>query len=873
MFRMTIQTIVAVAAWTLVAAAPLYGQGAQPAPAAEPEAPQLVTIAAAGIKASEASVFFSNSGFDVTFKGKAGATVITLVAEEEPIETVLNKLAAGYGWQWVQGDAPNSYVVMDQATFVAEVLPTWLKDFIIRPKNLKASEVAAAIEGMLDKKISESVSAADHTNTVFVRCLPQTYELIQKRIEEVDEAFTIRVFQIRYANVEEVAAKLEELKSEPGSIEVDLINKKIIVRDLYANILKMMPLVEIYDTEPEIRVYPVYNLYSEEGDIEDLIDVLTERILTETAYIQVNRNAGFLVVQDVPWVQEKVAQLLEVFDAPMKQAVIHMEILETSFNRGFNYGIQVQGSREFQTAIQDGLFPTRTGSSTPVTTDDTDDETDTNGSSGGTGSNFLSTIPVVDIAKKNFGFQDFHKEFPIFKYGGTEGLAVEYLTEQAHFLFNAAISNSETRVLSQPRIMVQNKENAYFNVGGQVAYRTTSRYGGYGGYGDTNSSYGSYGTDQRTRDYGLTVDVIINIASDNTCILDISVDNTSVSFREEGSGDPLVDTAGETFETIMRIPSGETRVLAGLIKKNDSKSRSGVPLLSDIPYVGPYLFGNKSKQSDTRNLMVFITPIVVEEMKQKKRPSILIEDITKPIDAMLADEELLPDTTLQGAQEWARQYREKIMQARGGDMTAIGFDRKDATEPLEPAPLPPAIPARTPAGATTDPLPVEDTPMTDLGPTSETAALPTPPAPALGSPTSGPAPLVSGGLEPLDVAKHPEGKKVTDEFKQPRSSYVYSSSGSFNLKSGSGGSKTSSASSKTRTPTITPRTTTATRPPTTVTPTRGPDGRFTGSVSTKEPTTENRSMPVRIGPAESGSSMRIRSSSSGRSSGNETDYR
>jgi general secretion pathway protein D len=59
------------------------------------------------------------------------------------------------------------------------------------------------------------------------------------------------------------------------------------------------------------------------------------------------------------------------------------------------------------------------------------------------------------------------------------------------------------------------------------------------------------------------------------------------------------------------VRSGDSVVLGGLIRDNDAKSKSGVPLLMDIPVLGS-LFSNTSNTLVRTELLVFITPRVVE---------------------------------------------------------------------------------------------------------------------------------------------------------------------------------------------------------------------------------------------------------------------
>jgi general secretion pathway protein D len=59
------------------------------------------------------------------------------------------------------------------------------------------------------------------------------------------------------------------------------------------------------------------------------------------------------------------------------------------------------------------------------------------------------------------------------------------------------------------------------------------------------------------------------------------------------------------------IRSGESVVLGGLIRDNESQGRSGIPLLMDIPIVGS-LFSTTSTDNTRTELLIFISPRVLE---------------------------------------------------------------------------------------------------------------------------------------------------------------------------------------------------------------------------------------------------------------------
>lgn len=94
-----------------------------------------------------------------------------------------------------------------------------------------------------------------------------------------------------------------------------------------------------------------------------------------------------------------------------------------------------------------------------------------------------------------------------------------------------------------------------------------------------------------------------------------------------------------TVSSRVAIRSGESVVLGGLIRDNETEGKSGVPLLKDIPGIGA-LFSTTTKASTRTELLIFITPRVMEseqdlrdlnqEMRSRMRGLTNFEDL--PVD-------------------------------------------------------------------------------------------------------------------------------------------------------------------------------------------------------------------------------------------------
>jgi type II secretory pathway component HofQ len=74
---------------------------------------------------------------------------------------------------------------------------------------------------------------------------------------------------------------------------------------------------------------------------------------------------------------------------------------------------------------------------------------------------------------------------------------------------------------------------------------------------------------------------------------------------------PEVSDLSAQAETLVIVEDGQTAVIGGLIRTNEGTSKSGVPFLKDIPLLG-YLFGSVNKVREDRELLIFVTPKIID---------------------------------------------------------------------------------------------------------------------------------------------------------------------------------------------------------------------------------------------------------------------
>jgi len=283
-------------------------------------------------------------------------------------------------------------------------------------------------------------------------------------------------------------------------------------------------------------------------------------LLGEAKIIPYERNNSLLVLANKKEL-EMLEKLLKDIDIPQQQVLIEALIFETDANHQFDASFGV-GQR---TANPGAQFSGRGGINSII--------------------NFSTNTTVLGVGAATGGFGY------LAQIGANWAAAVTLLE-----------SDSRTEVLSRPRIQTSHAEAASIFSGGTTPYVT----GSISGVG--------FGTQQQIQQLqiGITLQVLPLITSDGLVVLDI---NQTI---EGENGTVAIDanlrvprTVRHTAQAKVAVKDSETIILGGLIRTAKTKSKSGVPVLKDIPGLGA-LFSTTSENPTRRELMVLIRPTVLK---------------------------------------------------------------------------------------------------------------------------------------------------------------------------------------------------------------------------------------------------------------------
>jgi len=191
-------------------------------------------------------------------------------------------------------------------------------------------------------------------------------------------------------------------------------------------------------------------------------------------------------------------------------------------------------------------------------------------------------------------------------------------------LLDFLIKKVNARVLNQQTLWTKDNEQASFFKGDTVAFS-----------GGTSVTQNATTQDYTFEDVGMTLMVRPRITpeSDVDMIVNVQLsDLTSELVNSQPKRTKMQTT------TNMIVQNGQTIMLGGILFQTDSKILRKVALLGDIPLLGE-LFRHHEIEKSNSEMIVFITPYVIEESPDKQIVGVAAEQLKRPLDALKAAEE------------------------------------------------------------------------------------------------------------------------------------------------------------------------------------------------------------------------------------------
>jgi type IV pilus assembly protein PilQ len=319
--------------------------------------------------------------------------------------------------------------------------------------------------------------------------------------------------------------------------------------------------------------------YQKAADVQKLLSDPTQRILSKRGSAVVDARTNTLFVQDTPSRLEEVRRLIAKIDIAVRQVMIEARIVEANDTFSKNLGVRLgynEGGAGHRTLGQNSPRFTVGGglASTGFQTNQVVTQPDFFGNSLGV------NLPAAGLNAFSAG----QFSFILFNSAATQFLNLELTALEA---------DGKGKIIASPRVLTADQVEAVIEQGTEIPFQQATSSGA------TAVSF---------RKANLALKVKPQITPDGNVIMTLDVNKD-----QPGATTPAgVQINTKHVKTEVLVENGGTVVIGGIYEQTDRTDITKVPFLGDIPGLG-WLFKNTTTTSQKTELLVFITPRVVNE--------------------------------------------------------------------------------------------------------------------------------------------------------------------------------------------------------------------------------------------------------------------
>jgi len=371
------------------------------------------------------------------------------------------------------------------------------------------------------------------------------YELLYG--ERYQDKNQIKIIQLKYTKAADLSRALNQIKTNVGRIVVDEGSNTLVLIDTPKKIKEMMDFINNADLPIQTKVFSLSY-----AQADKLNTKLQETITKGVGSIRMDERTNKIVVTDYPEKLKEITSIISAFDEKTPQVLIDAQIIELKPFDKFEMGVDWDYWIKKHFKVTGNL---------PI---------------GTTNRLLLGTANTAPDVKGQY-----------------------------KAILDLLRTIGDTKILSSPRIMALNNQEAKILVGAKDAYITST----------TSLSGESTVTSQSVNfvDVGIKLYVTPTINRDGFVTMKIkpeisSATRTDIVSEGKITQIPIVTTS--EAETTVMIKDGVTIIIGGLRKDEKYKTVKKIPLIGDIPLLG-FFFRSTSNELKKVELVILLTPHII----------------------------------------------------------------------------------------------------------------------------------------------------------------------------------------------------------------------------------------------------------------------
>jgi type IV pilus assembly protein PilQ len=345
---------------------------------------------------------------------------------------------------------------------------------------------------------------------------------------------------------------------------------------------------QIDDVEP-VRTEVFTLKYMKAEALKDILSDPKQKILSKRGNAVLDPRTNTVFVQDTPKYLEQVQAIINKTDIPVKQVMIEsrLVIADDKYSKalGARLGVTQTGKPGRNTnATLSGSLGNRPTATTATTI--------TQGPHNGS---IQTALTDGNVFTSSDGLPDLMSNLAVANATGSFAYSIYNIA--AGLLLNLELTAMESdnrgKIVSSPRVITANQHKAKIAAGTEIPYLQASSSGA------TNVAF---------KPAVLSLEVTPQITPDEKIIMELDIKKDKVG--QVFNGVPSIDT--QNINTQVLVGNGETAVLGGIFEQTERNDLNKVPFFGDLPLFG-HLFKKTTRQNDKTELLIFITPKIMDE--------------------------------------------------------------------------------------------------------------------------------------------------------------------------------------------------------------------------------------------------------------------
>ncbi len=364
----------------------------------------------------------------------------------------------------------------------------------------------------------------------------------------------------------------EEVRAQPVTVFVKdvsfqyALNLLLSTNKLFMKKISADTIIIIPKSKAKVDQYQdliVKTFYINNAKAKDIINLL--RSMLDVKKVYMNEVLNCITIRDTPEKIKLAEKVIAANDLKEAEVILDVEILEISRSSSLKYGWN------FSTSSGPGFSTTAFAqpSNTNVTTATT----------------APSAITLSQL--RNLTSDNIFLSLP-------------------SLVVNLIKQDSDAQTLANPRVRVMSNKQAKFLIGDKIPVQTSSIQ---------STATVALTSTFEYKDVGIKLAIEPTVHLNNTVTLKMGLEISSLGdLIDFGNGQKQYRFGTRNTDTLINLRDGETVIIGGLIKDEERKGRSKIPILGDIPILGK-LFSSSDDGTIKTDILMSITPNIVRNME------------------------------------------------------------------------------------------------------------------------------------------------------------------------------------------------------------------------------------------------------------------